>query len=85
MHTRLIRLGYDLPVLLIERSQEQEPWHLGNFYLPTSPHDIYVESSFEELHKIVARLQATTGKEAEPIHFKIDYQAIWRGLTGTAL
>ena len=87
MENRLISKGYDLPVLLLERSPqlEQDPWKLESFHLPTSPHDIYVGSSFEEFHQIVSQLQAIPGNAAEPIRFKLDYRSIWRGLTGTAL
>ena len=84
MQDRLENLGYDLPVLLIERSQKQDPWKLENFNLPNTPHDIYEESSFEDLHKILSRLQRSPGR-ADPIHFKIDYQSIWKGLTGVSL
>ncbi|MHA1746418.1 MAG: hypothetical protein ACTSWW_10490 [Promethearchaeota archaeon] len=82
MQNRLMSKGYDLPVVLLERSQQsyQDPWRLESFTLPTSKHDIYVESSFEEFHKIVSHLQGV-----EPIRFKLDYQSIWKGLTGTAL
>jgi len=82
MQNRLLSKGYDLPVLSLKRSHQPDPdpWRLESFHLPTSPHDLYEESSYEEFQTIVAHIQGE-----EQVHFKLDYHSIWRGLTGTAL
>jgi hypothetical protein len=78
---RLESLGYEIPVLKVEREVTRLDWSSDDFRLPRSTHDIYEDVSYEEFQEILGRL-SPSHDNSDVIRFKIDYESIWRGLTG---
>jgi len=78
---RLESLGYQIPVLKIERDVPRLDWSSDDFHLPRSTRDIYDDVSYEEFQEIISRLGSIQGN-SDVVRFKIDFESIWRGLTG---
>ncbi len=80
MHLR--SCGYQIPTLAVERSDLLPAGIEKEFHLPTTVHDIYEETTFNEFRGLLSRLQP--GEEVS-FQLQLDVKSIWRGLTGTAL
>jgi hypothetical protein len=74
--------GYRIPppLLLVERRSSIPPWDSAEFQLPAMI-DAYQETSYNEFQDILTRMQGKIEGSDEYIHFKLDFQSIWRGLT----
>jgi hypothetical protein len=82
---KLESLGFRIPILQVERTTPPLMGSEKQFRLPITNHDIYEEVSYDEFRGILTRISDDHCQDYESIHFKIDYQAIWRGLTGTVM
>jgi hypothetical protein len=73
--------GYRVPppLLLVERELHSPARDSAEFQLPVTV-DAYQETSYQEFQNILLRMQGKTERSDEYIHFKLDFQSIWRGL-----
>lgn len=73
--------GYRVPppLLLVERQINNLVCDSGEFQLPAAV-DAYKETSYQEFQHILLRMQGGTEGSDDCVHFKLDFQSIWRGL-----
>ncbi len=81
MEQELEQRGYAIPKLLVERKIEPMGKHDDDYQLPTSIHDIYEETTYSEFQKILARIHPDQNNASGVIHFKIDYDAVWKAVS----
>lgn len=76
--------GYRVPppLLLVERQSLLSGRDSAEFELPAIA-DAYQETSYQEFQDILLRMQGSAEDSEEFIHFKLDFQSIWRGLPKT--
>lgn len=76
--------GYRVPppLLLVERQSLPITRDSAEFELPAML-DAYQETSYQEFQAILLRMQGRSEDSEEFVHFKLDFQSIWRGLPRT--
>lgn len=80
MEQYLENYGYQIPKLFVERKETILPDIPDDFQLPQRSHDIYEETTYQEFHAIIARLQSQSYQDQEEIYFKFDFRKIWDNL-----
>lgn len=80
MEEHLEAQGYQIPKLYIERQSSLQTPENEEFNLPLQSRDIYEETTYQEFQEILSRLQAHYDTPSDIIHFKINFEPIWKAI-----